>query len=88
MPGGDRTGPMGLGAKTSRGLGLCSGAEAVEGGPALGKGLGCRRGLRQRTGRRLNCSYIAAKNYKELLQEQKCVLQNRLEAIDRYMETM
>ncbi|MCD6129665.1 MAG: DUF5320 domain-containing protein [Deltaproteobacteria bacterium] len=45
MPGGDRTGPLGLGARTGRGLGYCAGF----GGPGFsacrgwGRGFGWRR---------------------------------------------
>ncbi|NQT85794.1 DUF5320 domain-containing protein [bacterium] len=50
MPRGDRTGPQGMGPKTGRALGLCSGhpvpgyANAGRGGGAGGQGLGLGRG--------------------------------------------
>lgn len=43
MPGGDRTGPMGMGPMTGRGLGYCAGAGApgyVNPAPGLGRGFG------------------------------------------------
>jgi hypothetical protein len=43
MPGGDRTGPMGMGPMTGRAAGLCAGFGApgfVTGGPGLGRGWG------------------------------------------------
>ena len=40
MPGGDRTGPMGMGAMTGRGAGFCAGAA----GPGRGFGMGFGRG--------------------------------------------
>jgi len=41
MPRGDRTGPMGMGPMTGRGLGLCSGSEAPGyANPAPGRGFG------------------------------------------------
>ena len=47
MPRRDGTGPMGAGSMTGRGLGLCTGANAVKYGAGLGMGLGlglaCRR---------------------------------------------
>ncbi|RPH93314.1 hypothetical protein EHM69_10660 [candidate division KSB1 bacterium] len=47
MPGGDRTGPMGMGARTGRAAGLCSGA-GVPGyanrGFGRGRGMGFGRG--------------------------------------------
>lgn len=46
MPRGDRTGPMGRGPATGRGLGYCGGNEAAPFGNAgSGLGLGLRRGL-------------------------------------------
>ena len=51
MPGGDRTGPMGMGPRTGRGAGYCAGypmqgsANAVPGrGRGFGRGLGRGRG--------------------------------------------
>jgi hypothetical protein len=41
MPGGDRTGPLGLGARTGRGLGYCAGF----GGPGFSAGRGWGRGF-------------------------------------------
>ena len=49
MPWGDRTGPFGLGPKTGRGLGLCSGSYVpgyMNPGPGLGLGWGRGRGWR------------------------------------------
>ena len=47
MPRGDRTGPMGLGPMTGRGLGYCAGYNApgyMHPGPGLGLGMGWGRG--------------------------------------------
>lgn len=47
MPGGDRTGPMGMGARTGRGLGYCSGFAAPGFAgfrPGMGRGMGFGRG--------------------------------------------
>jgi hypothetical protein len=47
MPGGNRTGPMGMGPKTGRGAGYCSGYDApgyVNAGPGRGAGFGYGRG--------------------------------------------
>lgn len=41
MPGGDRTGPLGLGARTGRGVGYCAGF----GGPGFSAGRGWGRGF-------------------------------------------
>jgi len=57
MPGGDGTGPMGRGAMTGRGMGVCTGASVSGYGAGLGSGnkkgmrsglgvgYGCRRGF-------------------------------------------
>jgi hypothetical protein len=46
MPGGDRTGPRGLGSRTGRGLGYCAGYDApgYTKGPGMGLGRGWGRG--------------------------------------------
>ena len=44
MPGGDRTGPMGMGPMTGRGAGYCAGYPDVIPGRGLGLGRGLRRG--------------------------------------------
>jgi hypothetical protein len=49
MPWGDRTGPLGLGPRTGRGLGFCSGYDVpgyMNPGPGLGLGWGRGRGWR------------------------------------------
>lgn len=55
MPGGDKTGPMGQGARTGRRLGYCSGNDApgFERGFGFGAGLGRGggRGRQMRKGR-------------------------------------
>jgi len=48
MPGGDRTGPLGYGPMTGRGMGLCGGNPSpgyMFGGPGLGLGRGFGRGF-------------------------------------------
>lgn len=47
MPRRDGTGPRGVGSKTGRGLGSCTGAKIVRYGAGLGMGLG-RRLIRRR----------------------------------------
>lgn len=63
MPGGDRTGPWGYGARTGRGMGYCAGNQMPgsmypggRGGGGMrfcggGRGFGFRRGLGSRGGR-------------------------------------
>ena len=46
MPGGDRTGPIGMGPRTGRGAGYCAGYAAPGyANPAFGRGLGRGRGV-------------------------------------------
>ena len=91
MPGRNGTGPMGAGAMTGRGLGLCSGAGNLARGARLGLGLGmaCRRGF-GRGFRRFsaNNEEMTANHRKELLQLQKNTLKNRLADIDRQLESL
>ena len=53
MPGGNRTGPRGLGARTGRALGYCEGfnAPGYAYGPGFGYGGGGRRGMVWGSGR-------------------------------------
>ncbi|HHW93454.1 MAG TPA: DUF5320 domain-containing protein [Clostridiaceae bacterium] len=46
MPRRDKTGPMGAGSMTGRGLGPCAGNDAVERGAGLAPGRGRGRGRR------------------------------------------
>jgi hypothetical protein len=92
MPRGDKTGPMSAGSMTGRGFGLCAGANAVKDGTnlgmGLGRGLGCRRGSGRGFGRSVAVHQTSDKTQKELLQEQKNLLQNRLEIIDKQLENL
>lgn len=53
MPGGDRTGPRGLGTRTGRGLGYCAGYDFPGSayGPGFGYGRGRGRGIARDYGR-------------------------------------
>ena len=54
MPSGDRTGPMGMGPMTGRGLGYCAGYPTpghMQPGPGLGMGMGRGRGFGRGRGR-------------------------------------
>ena len=88
MPRRDGTGPMGAGSMTGRGLGLCTGANAVKYGAGLGMGLGlglaCRRGF----GRGFAVNQTSLKNTKRATQEQKTMLQYRLTVIDKQLENL
>ena len=92
MPRRDGTGPMGAGLMTGRGLGLCTGVNAVRYGAGLGMGLGlglaCRRGFGGGYGRGFAINQYSTKTNKDLLQEQKELLKSRLENIDKQLENL
>lgn len=88
MPGRNGTGPMGAGAMTGRGLGPCAGTGKLIKGAGLGLGLGlgmaCRRGFRWLSAG----NELPTENRKDLLQQQKNALKNRLADIDRQLESL
>jgi hypothetical protein len=90
MPGRDGTGPMGAGSMTGRGLGLCTGVNAVRKGAGLGMRLGLarRRGFGRGFGRGFAVNETSPKTQKELLQVQRDFLQSRLEVIDKQLENL
>jgi hypothetical protein len=83
---------MGAGQMTGRGSGLCTDANAVKYGAGFGMGLGlglaCRRGFGRGFGRGFAINQASSKTQKELLEEQKTMLQYRLEAIDKQLENL
>ena len=83
MPGKDGTGVMGHGPKSGRGLGNCTGANAVRKGTGLGLGQGYRRGLPNFEG-----DPTVAEKQKELLQEQKKLLERKLDSISKQLESL
>ncbi|MHB8962785.1 MAG: DUF5320 domain-containing protein, partial [Saccharofermentanales bacterium] len=87
MPRRDGTGPMGLGSMTGRGLGVCSGINAVRNGggygAGLGLGLGCRPGFGRGFNRNINLDQAPVKTQKEMLLEQKELMQSRIDAISK-----
>jgi hypothetical protein len=88
MPRMDGTGPMGAGAMTGRGLGLCTGLNEARYGIGRGRGMGfgpCRgRGF----GRGFVAYQTPSKTPKELLEEEKNMLQERLKMIDGQLENL
>jgi hypothetical protein len=83
---------MGAGSMTGRGLGACAGTNPVKYGAGLGMGLGlglaCRRGFGRGFGRGFAVNPTSSKTQKELLHEQKTMLQDRLEVIDKQLENL
>lgn len=85
MPGRDGTGVMGNGAKSGRGLGNCKGANAVRNGSGLGLGLGLGLGYRRGMPNFVADSTVS-KTQKESLQEQKELLERKLDSISKQLE--
>lgn len=87
MPRRDGTGPVQSGLMNGRGFGFCAGMNAVKHGVGLGigEGLACRRG--RGYGRCAATNMSSYITQKELLQEQKNVLQSRIRAIDMQLES-
>ncbi len=93
MPRRDGTGPMGAGSMTGRGLGVCTGSNVAKYGASLGMGLlglglACRRGFGRGLGRGFADNQTSSKSQKELLGEQKTILQDRLKVIDKQLENL
>lgn len=90
MPRGDGTGPVGNGPMSGRGFGSCAGANSGRYGAGMvGQGFGRGRGAGCRRGYGINYADPAtAKTKKELLEEQKELLQNRLDIISKQLENL
>ena len=83
MPGRDGTGPLGIGARTGRGLGCCVVSDQYNAG--LGLGLGCGRGF-GRGNRYYAIPASGTESSKELLQAQKELLERRLDIVNKQLE--
>lgn len=92
MPGLDRTGPMGAGPMTGRGLGLCGGARPglLGWGRGRGAGFGLGLGLGWRRGacRWAQQSPLAPADEAQLLQRQADALEQQLTAVKRRIESL
>jgi len=95
MPGRDGSGPMGQGSLSGRGQGICTGVNAARYRPGLvqdrgagrlfGAGFFCRRGSGFH--RKMNIASISKETKKEILVEQKEILQKELDLINQQLET-
>ncbi len=98
MPRRDGTGPMGRGAMTGRGLGLCTEANTGRYGAGLAQGYG--HGLGLGFGQRMGLGFGCRRGFggffvrdtsglteKEILSQQKEFFQNRLAVINRRLES-
>ncbi|NMB04212.1 MAG: DUF5320 domain-containing protein [Tissierellia bacterium] len=66
------------------------GTGPLGGGPLTGRGLGlaCRRGFGRGSGFGYRINPVSPTSQKELLKEQKKLLQERLEAIDKDLDSL
>lgn len=96
MAGRDRTGPQGAGPMTGRGLGLCNpnNEGTVVGlgrgaglGRGYGRGVGLGRGGRGR-GRGLGFYQADTRTQKEILTEEKQILEDRLNLVNDNLEEL
>lgn len=85
MPRRDGTGPMGNGSMKGRGLGVCNGTNAARCGNGMGRGLGFanRRGFGMNLA---TAGSSATKTQKELLLEQRKILEKELSSINQQLE--
>ena len=84
MPRRDGTGPLGQGAMTGRGMGLCSGINNY--GSGLGIGRACGRGMG--VGRGFGFNQVETRTQKELLEDQRDALKSRLKLIDEELDNL
>lgn len=95
MPGGDRTGPLGLGSRTGRGVGYCNGNNRAGRGASgqgrrQGGGRGWQSGVRG-GGRMAWCRWGddgGPASEKSLLQRRKEALTRQLEAVRNRLRQM
>lgn len=102
MPRRDGSGPSGAGAMTGRGLGLCTDKNVTRSGAGLRTGLRCclglgiglglgrgrGRGLGRGLGRWFSTPEYFRETNKDVLQDQKEILKNRMNAIDKQLENL
>ena len=96
MPGFNRTGPMGNGPMTGRGMGSCTGARYN--GTFCGRGMGRNANFGPAFGRGRGFGFNQNTNYdvrsntpeedKQFLQEQKDFFQNQVSDIDKQLEEL
>lgn len=83
MPGGDGTEPLGIGARTARGLGRCVVSDQSNG--SLGLRLCCRHGFGRRN-RYCAVPVAVTEMPEEMLQAQKEHLERRLDIVNKLLE--
>lgn len=89
MPGRDGTGPIGVGPMSGRGLGVCSaGAPGYGAGRGLGFGRRGGRGYGRGFGGYLSSDRDDSMTRKEVLSEQKKLLKDRLDFVNRQLDEL
>ena len=89
MPGRDGTGPIGVGPMSGRGLGVCSaGAPGYGEGRGLGFGRRGGRGYGRGFGGYLSSDRDDSMTRKEALSEQKKLLKDRLDFVNRQLDDL
>lgn len=94
MPGGDATGPMGMGPMTGRAAGFCAGYSVpgyVNNGPGRAFGMGFGRGAGFRRGFHAGGAPAAApdpENEKQALKNQAEYLQMQLDAVKKRLKEL
>ena len=84
MPRKDGTGPVGTGTRAGRGLGACAQRGFARGGAGRGLGMACRHGF----GGGLAASQGEKAPRREALLEKRGLLQERLELLDKQLESL
>ncbi len=89
MPRGDRTGPLGNGPRTGRGMGMCGGYDSPGFSRGMGQGRNARmggffrRGFAGRGGGFFAGRTVSDSEYKEMLRNEQAELKNRIEELER-----
>ena len=90
MPGRNATGPMGQGPLTGRGMGPCGGGAAY--GGRIGRGRRMSSGYGMHMGRNQYGYYpqveLSADQQKEMLTNQKAILESELAALQKKLEEL
>jgi len=98
MPGGDRTGPLGMGPMTGRGAGFCAGYRLPR--RAFGMGFGRGRGFNRMFGfagipawpyyeyPNYGSANVPAVDEKEFLSKQADFLENQLEQVKKHLKEL
>jgi uncharacterized protein DUF5320 len=90
MPGRDGTGPVGEGSKTGKAIGTCDENKVTRDirKAGCGLGLGYRRGFGRGQGKSCGRNKWDYVNKKDLLMEEKAILENRLNLINKELDMM